>query len=264
MAISVVIHTYNAAQYLATVIEHVKDFEEIIICDMESTDTTLDIARRYGCRVLSVEKKDYTVPEPYRDYAIHQASNPWVLVVDADELVPAALRDFLRAHSEREGAEAGVRIPRMNYVFGRFQPATYPDHQLRFFLRDKAHWPFRIHSLPEVDGDSLTIPASRKDLAMQHLQTDMRSQLVRINNYTDNELPRRRGRRASLWRFILEPRFRFIKSYIFKGGFLNGTSGYILAKRDEFYRYVMLAKLYEEQHTSSLTSPSSLRDEDKA
>lgn len=250
MPISVVIHTYNASRYLSQVLDRVKGFDEIIICDMESTDSTLDIARSYGCRILNVPKKNYTIPEPYRDYAIHAASHEWVLVVDADELVSPELRDFLYDHIRKPDPEPGIRIPRMNYMFNRFQPSTYPDHQLRFMFRDKAHWPNRIHSLPEIDGDVLTIPAARKELAFRHLQSNMHDQITRMNNYTDNELPRRRSRKATLTRLWLEPKFRFFKSYVMKGGFLHGTTGYILAKRDAFYRYTLLTKLWEEQEAA--------------
>ena len=81
--ISVVINTYNAEQHLAAVLESVKDFDEVLICDMESTDTTLDIARQYGCRIITFERKQYNIVEPAREYAIHEAKHEWVLVVDA-------------------------------------------------------------------------------------------------------------------------------------------------------------------------------------
>ena len=50
--ITVVINTYNAARHLATVLEAVKGFDEVLVCDMESTDNTLEIAKAYGCRVV--------------------------------------------------------------------------------------------------------------------------------------------------------------------------------------------------------------------
>ena len=90
--ISVVINTYNAEQHLAKVLDAVKDFDEIVICDMESTDSTLDIARQYGCKIVTFEKKDYTIVEPARNFAIQSATYPWVLVVDADEIVTPELR----------------------------------------------------------------------------------------------------------------------------------------------------------------------------
>ena len=51
--ISVVINTYNAERDLEQVLEAVKDFDEVLVCDMESTDNTLNIARKHGCRIVT-------------------------------------------------------------------------------------------------------------------------------------------------------------------------------------------------------------------
>ena len=51
--ISVVINTRNAEQHLQQVLEAVKGFDEVLVCDMESEDATLDIARRNGCRIVT-------------------------------------------------------------------------------------------------------------------------------------------------------------------------------------------------------------------
>ena len=40
--ISVVINTYNAEQHLERVLESVKGFDEVLVCDMESTDATVE------------------------------------------------------------------------------------------------------------------------------------------------------------------------------------------------------------------------------
>ena len=87
--ISVVINTYNASKFLARVLDSVKDFDEIVICDMESTDDTLEIAQRYGCKIVTFKKEGVSIVEPARQFAIDAASHPWVLVVDADELCHA-------------------------------------------------------------------------------------------------------------------------------------------------------------------------------
>jgi glycosyltransferase involved in cell wall biosynthesis len=93
--ISVVVNTYNAEQHLKKVLESVKDFDEIVICDMESTYHTLDIAKEYGCKIVCFPKQNYTIVEPARNFAIQQASHEWVLVVDADEIVPSTLKQYL-------------------------------------------------------------------------------------------------------------------------------------------------------------------------
>lgn len=73
--ISIVINTYNAEQYLARVLETVKDFDEIVVCDMESTDKTLKIAEQYGCKIVVFPKRNYNICEPARNFAIQSASS---------------------------------------------------------------------------------------------------------------------------------------------------------------------------------------------
>ena len=86
--ISVVINTYNAEEHLREVLDAVKGFDEIVVCDMESTDSTTDIARRYGCKIVTFPKAGHKSAEPARTFAIQSASSEWVLVVDADEIIP--------------------------------------------------------------------------------------------------------------------------------------------------------------------------------
>ena len=85
--ISVVINTYNASCHLQQVLDTVKGFDEVVVCDMESTDDTFDIAKRNGCKIVVFPRGNYQICEPARQTAIDAASCKWVLVVDADELV---------------------------------------------------------------------------------------------------------------------------------------------------------------------------------
>ncbi len=93
MKISVVIQTLNSEKFLERVLQSVKAFDEIVICDMYSTDKTIEIAERYNCKIVFHEKTNYC--EPARNFAIQAASHEWVLVVDSDEIVPDALRKYL-------------------------------------------------------------------------------------------------------------------------------------------------------------------------
>ena len=130
--ISVVINTYNAERDLEQVLKAVKDFDEVLICDMESTDATLDIARKYGCKIVTFERKDYNIVEPAREYAIHEAAYEWVLVVDADEVVTPELKAYLYQRIQEADCPDGLYIPRKNYFMGRFMRCHYPDHILRY------------------------------------------------------------------------------------------------------------------------------------
>lgn len=249
--ISVVINTYNAEKHLAAVLDSVRDFDEVLICDMESTDSTLQIAERYGCRVVTFPRGVYSIVEPARQFALEQASHPWLLFVDADELVSRELRDFLYAHIQRPDAEAGIALPRKNYFMGRFMHACYPDYILRFFRKDVTHWPAIIHASPEVAGKVLRLPRKRKDLAFEHLANDSVHMLLHKHNvYSDNEVEKRAGKRYGLGALLLRPTARFVRSYFLKGGFRDGIPGFIHAVTDAIYQFAIVAKILEARRQS--------------
>lgn len=244
MKISAVLNTYNASRHLAQVLERLKCFDEIVVCDMESTDNTVAIAESYGCKVVTFPKGEYTICEPARNMAIQSASNPWVLVVDADELVPKKLADYLYEMVRSGNCPAGLFIPRKNMVLNRFLKSTYPDYQLRFLKKEGANWPTTIHSVPTVDGIVGYVP-KRESLAFEHINVPVSEMITKMNLYTDNECVRRKGIRASVLKILFWPTFYFFKLYFLKGGFLLGKAGYFLAAHQANYRFYMLMKAYE-------------------
>ena len=70
--ISVGVNTYNAERYLQKVIDALMGFDEVLVCDMESTDSTVAIARRNDCRVVTFPRGEHSIVEPAREFAIHR------------------------------------------------------------------------------------------------------------------------------------------------------------------------------------------------
>ncbi|MCM1311630.1 MAG: glycosyltransferase family 2 protein [Bacteroides sp.] len=246
--ITVIIHTCNAEKYLEQVLKHLVGFDELLVCDMESTDNTLPICREYGCRIITFPKGSHTIVEPARDFAIHQATNPWILEVDADEIVTEELRSYLYKLTESPNCPDGLYIPRKNFFMGRFMHANYPNHILRFFHRDKTCWPPYIHSAPEINGRVEYIPRFRTELAFIHLADESVSERIRkIDVYTDNELIRRSDKKYGMAAFLYRPLHRFCKYYFQKGGFRDGIPGIICALFNAYYQIVMLAKYHEQR-----------------
>ncbi len=242
--ISVVIHTYNAASVIRPTLDSVKDFDEIIICDMESTDDTLAIAREYNCRILSVEKKNYTVPEPYRNFAIHEAKNEWVLVLDADEIIPDALKKYILEEVQKNEID-GLSMPRKNFFMHKFTKAIYPDYQLRLFKKSLTTWAPNVHSKAVVNGNVKIIPAKREDLAILHKSDTVSNMFNKINLYTDNEMARRPAKDVSGLELLFSPFFRFLKVYFLKGGIRYGKIGFVQACRSSIYKFAILLKQLE-------------------
>ena len=150
--ISVVINTYNAEEFLQQVIDSVKEFDEIVICDMESTDHTVEIAQRNGCRVVTFPKGNHKSAEPARTFAIQSATSKWVLVVDADELISPELRQYLYRRITEPDCPAGLYLFRRNKFIGKYGRDWSHDYQLRFFIREGTVWPPYVHTFPEVQG----------------------------------------------------------------------------------------------------------------
>ena len=247
--ISVVINTYNAEKNLRRVLESVKFFDEVLVCDMESTDNTLSIAREDDCHIVTFPKENCSIVEPAREYAIHQVSNPWVLVVDADEVISHQLRDYLYHHIQNETPAAGIKIPRKNRLMGHFMHGYYPDYNLRFFRQDVTTWPPVIHSQPQVKGRVICIPDSLKELAIDHLDDrSIKERLAKINLYTEYELEKRRHCHYCVAAFFYRPLVRFLKCYLLKGGFRDGIYGVLFAWLESVQQFAILAKLYELKH----------------
>ncbi|EFB31912.1 glycosyltransferase, group 2 family protein [Segatella oris F0302] len=246
--ITVIINTYNAERHLKVVLESVKGFDEVLVCDMESKDHTIEIARSYGWRVITFPKGTHHIVEPARQFAIDRASNPWVLIVDADEVVSEALRNYLyEAIGEKDCPDA-IAIPRKNYFMGKMMHSCYPDYVLRFLKRENCHWPPVIHASPKVNGRVLKIPSARHDLAFEHLANDTVADIIAKNNtYSDYEVPRRRSKNYATVALFYRPAFRFFKSYFLKRGFMDGLPGLIHAMLEADYQFTIVAKLIEER-----------------
>lgn len=256
-AISVLINTLNEEQNLPFALRSVAAWAtEVIVVDMHSTDATRDIAERFGARVFLHEPMGFS--EPARAFGIEQARCPWILILDADELVPIGLYRALR-EVVLEGNADVVRIPRQNYMFGAkiehsgWHP--YEDRQARFFRKGALTTTHEIHrflkpapqarllSLPYVEGSSLV-----------HFNYVTINQFVeKLNRYTSIEATQGidGGRFVSdVGALSLAIREWFTR-YVSKQGFRDGWRGFYLASMMAFYRLVTVAKMREQREVGA-------------
>ncbi|MDD3014769.1 MAG: glycosyltransferase family 2 protein [Candidatus Gastranaerophilales bacterium] len=255
MRISAVIHTYNSEKYLEECLQALTSLDETVICDMHSTDKTIEIAQKYGCKIVYHENVGFA--DPARNFALSHATGDWILVVDSDEIIPKTLIDFLREYIKNPDNPETVYIPRKNYVFGKFMRCIYPNCILRFFKKGFVAYSSRVHCTPdEIKGREYYIDPKREDLAIIHYNYDSIEQFIaRSNRYTTLELEKftERGIKFSLLYMILRAKGEFIKRFILKKGYKDGLDGFMFALLLAIYELLCYAKLWEyEKNAASL------------
>src|SRR3989339_252566 len=200
MSISAVIHTYNSEKYLEDCLESVKQADEVVICDMYSTDKTIEIAQKYGCKIIYHENVGFA--DPARNFAISQAANDWILVVDSDEVIPRELLDYLREEIQKPDCPNIFFIPRKNILSGKVLWSWYPDSIIRFFKKGSLSFSSKVHCMPKIlQGPTYRIDSKRTELAILHYNYDSIEAFIgRMNKYTTLELEKltQRGKKFSI------------------------------------------------------------------
>lgn len=140
---SVEILTLNSEKTLGRCLESVRDFEDIIVLDGNSADGTVELARKYGARVIpqtdAQEKKEVKISDfsTVRNKGIKYAKHRWFLFIDSDEYLSPEVVIEIREIIEMgdKNAYFVYKLPR-KFVVNRetiSRASVYPNYQTRFF-----------------------------------------------------------------------------------------------------------------------------------
>lgn len=239
--ISATILVFNEEKRIAACLDSLSGVaDEIIVVDSMSTDSTLDICRRYGCKISRRHLDGYGAQ---RQYATSLASYPYVLSLDADEVLSPALRNSIIALKENGLENHRVYcMSRLNFYCGVpvRRCGWYPDMQIRLFDKRYANW--NLHDVGErvifrdsvrpqrLDGDILHYRCDTGEMfrAVSNNHAAIRARVLAAGNDSIAPgSPLLHGLRA------------FMKTYFLKGGILEGESGRAIAR--EAFRSEMLA-----------------------
>jgi glycosyltransferase involved in cell wall biosynthesis len=254
MPLTLCVSTRNAAPVLAGCIDSVRDWvSEIVIVDMESSDSTLEIARSYGATVVEVPAAGWA--EPGRQAGIDAATQPWILVLDADERAAPGLRALVGEYLPREEV-AGVQLPRQNFQFGWWVPGSslWPDWQLRLFRASQTTWDgLRTHEGPTVEGRVDHAPARPENAIVHHSVTSVGEWMSSANRYTELEADRliKSGHRASLPSLLAVPIARFADDYVVRRGYRGGRYGLSVSLLSLCYWLLAELKVLQRQLTAT-------------
>jgi len=245
LPISLVVITLNEEANIERCLKSVPFAQDIVVLDSGSTDRTVEIAKQCGAR---------TFVEAFRGYgeqkrrACELAGEDWVLSLDADEALSPALAEEIRKLSPHTLAEyEGYEMPRLSFHMDRWirHGGWYPDYQLRLFNRKQAGWQnLKLHERVEAKR----VGALRADI-YHYVFKNLADQVETNNEYSTlgaQEL-QHRGRKFSVTMLVLKPISKFLETYIWKRGFLDGIPGFVIAVGAAYSVFLKFAKLWEQE-----------------
>jgi len=249
--ISAVINTLNEEKNLAFALRSIQSWvEEIVVVDMYSDDRTVEIAREFGAKVFLHERMGFA--DPARAFALEQTCGEWILILDADEIVPLSLSRALLNIASSGSADV-VSIPRLNYLLGAPLMHTNwgpdQDPHFRFFRKGCLRTTSTVHNyLHPVPNSRVLKLKFEPGLAIVHFNYADSAQFIeRLNRYTSIEAKQaiERGEGVTLGGALVKAAKGFGLHYIKGRGFQDGWRGFYLSLFMSFYRIVTAAKLQE-------------------
>lgn len=249
LKISVYILTFNNERTIERALKSVANWaEEIVVVDSFSSDSTLDIVRRYTSKVIQRQWPGF---QAQYQFAHDQCQNDWRMFIDADEEISEKLqteiRQFLIQQGEhpQENQVLAARIPRRTFYLGRWirHGSWIPDREIRLTYKKTGSWSHGLHSALEVSCPVINL----EHVIYHYTYRNIGDQLNTINKYSevDSDIQLADGKKPSLRKMLLNPLWRIFVGYVFKGGFLDGIPGCIVAVATGFYVFAKYAKLWE-------------------
>ena len=236
---SVVIITRDAADTLADTLDSVTAFDEVVVYDNGSRDTTEEIARRYAN--IRWETGPFEGFGPTKNRAVNTATSDWILSLDADEVAApefvSEVRTWVAGADPREVAE----IERHNtYLGGSVRHGGWGnDWVVRVFNRTVHRF-----SDKEVHEGVVLTPRTRVVRLRNPVRHDsvreQRHVLEKIDLYTDLYARNHPQRVLPLPMILLRASWSLFKSYVVQLGFLDGWRGVAIANScfvTTFYKY---------------------------
>ncbi|MBV8184336.1 MAG: glycosyltransferase family 2 protein [Hyphomicrobiales bacterium] len=247
LPLSVFIITYNEADRLPLVLEALGDLAgDVVVVDSGSDDGTQDVARRHGARLIEHPFPGYG---PQKRFAERECRHPWLLNLDADEVLSPALRAEIAglfAHGQPEADAYEIAIHEVFPGEDEPHPLGYALTPVRLYRRDKGSYnPSPVHDRVDLVAGA---KVARLKGRIRHISVrSLGHQLEKLNSYTDAQVLdlEARGIKVTTLRVFLEFPGAFLKAYFGRRHFLRGIYGFMTAMNFAFYRYLRVAKTLE-------------------
>lgn len=273
--VSVIIAVRNEAGNLPRCLESLRDFAEVYVIDSQSTDTTVEIARSFGAKVVQFH---YSGGWPKkRQWAMDSLAlaNDWILLLDADESLTPELAEEIRTAIDDphyDGYHLNLRI----FFLGRqLRHGNASFDKLALFRRGKGRYECRLqdqdHSMADMEIHEHIVLEGRagklRHPVLHHNVSSLSHYIRKHDAYSNweakvwaapaandqqlspslfgTQAQRRRWLKHNLFSLPGSPLAYFSYKYLFCFGFLDGVPGLIYCTFQGIQFFHIKAKIYE-------------------
>jgi glycosyltransferase involved in cell wall biosynthesis len=236
--LAAVVLTKNEERHIKDCLASLDWADERVVFDDFSTDHTVELAQMQGARVIQHVLESFCAQ---RDAGLSAVEAEWILFVDADERVTAALAEEVRGVIRYQGepARAGWWIPRHNYMIGHRMRGGgwYPDYQLRLLRRGRARYDpaHPVHEVVILDGE-----AGYLEHPLIHYNYDTLAQFRhKMGRYTgfEAEILHEQGARVRPWTYLTMPVREFWRRFVALRGYRDHVYGLLFCGLMAWYTY---------------------------
>lgn len=243
MTIAAVIITKNEERNIEACLRSVHWVDDAIVVDACSEDRTVSLAKRHTDNVFI---RPWPGFGPQKNFGIDQAAADWILILDADERVPEALRDEIMTTIRQPSVHVGFEVPRRNVFYGRHirGGGLYPDYQLRVFKRHAGRYDdVLLHEHLRLDGEIARLTSPLEHFSMPTVGHHVR----KIMLYSTLGAREKLKTRATVSPLDLAGNHvaTIVRTFLLRRGYQDGIHGAVIALFAGMHTFLKYAKAWE-------------------
>lgn len=257
--VTALVITYNEIGYIENCLKSIAFADEIIVVDSYSTDGTYEyLLAQPNVKTIQHPFKNYTAQ---KSFTLKQATNDWVLFVDADEVVTPNLQAEIKQTLAANPEPVAFWFRRM-FMFQQEQlrfSGWQTDKNYRLFRKSKVDFSNKriVHETLEIQGKSAILNEKLIHFCYRDYNNYKHKMIVYGRMKAKEAL--QKGKSFNPLLLFAKPTFTFVHNYVFRLGFLDGKKGiticYLNALGD-WERCLELRKLEQEQRELQLETIS--------
>ena len=255
--ISAVIAVKNEEAIIGKCLDAVKDWtDEIVIIDNGSNDNTKKICEKYTSKIYEHNMRELI---PFlQNIGIQKATKDWVLILDADVIVPKAAAAEIVERINTELYD-GYYLPHKSYIMGKFMESSFWTFQiLKLFKRSAGYFPGKsAHESLAFTGKAGFI----KEPLLHYSHPLLEMEVRKLNLYSSQDaeqlytgqkggLLKRKIKKVGIYSVLIQPMLYFIYLFFYRRGYKDKVHGFIVDCNMAFYVFLEAAKVLEAQQKS--------------